>query len=128
MENIKEIRLWNRTLSRAQQLGQEFSKIVICDWNNLIPHNTQIIIVSTLPPTAQELCDWNAFSAPGSFGVVLDLVYHPKITPLISFFSQLDYKIVYGVKVLLYQGLEQFKLWTGRNAPRAELMAEIGAE
>lgn len=128
IESIKEIRLWNRTRSRAQQLSQEFSKIVICDWNNLVPKNTEVIIVSTLPPTAQELCDWSALRAPGSSGVVLDLVYYPKNTPLISYFSNSNYVVVYGIKVLLYQGLEQFKRWTGINAPVSAMMAAIGAE
>jgi pentafunctional AROM polypeptide len=127
MESIKEIRLWNRTSTRAQKLSQEFSKIVICDWNNLVPPNTQVIIISTLPPTAQEQCDWNALRVSGSSGVILDLVYYPKITPLISFFSQSNYKIVYGIKVLAYQGVEQFKLWTGRRAPLAQIFDAIGA-
>ena len=126
ISSVIEIRLWNRTKAKSEILSKEFSKIKVCNWEDLVPENAQVIIVSTLPPIAQEICDWKALMSRGSSGVVLDLVYFPKITPLISFFSSSEFTIVYGIKVLIYQGIEQFKIWTGRNAPVLDMIKSIG--
>ena len=49
--------------------------------------------------------------------VVFDAVYNPNETVLLKEAIKADAKPVYGIKMLLYQGAESFKIWTGRNAP-----------
>ena len=48
---------------------------------------------------------------------VFDAVYNPNETVLIKEALKADAKPVYGIKMLLYQGAESFKIWTGRDAP-----------
>ena len=49
--------------------------------------------------------------------VVFDAVYNPNETVLIKEALKAGAEPVYGIKMLLYQGAESFKIWTGRDAP-----------
>ncbi len=49
--------------------------------------------------------------------VVFDAVYNPNETVLIKEAIKAGAKPVYGIKMLLYQGAESFKIWTGKDAP-----------
>lgn len=49
--------------------------------------------------------------------VVFDAVYNPNETGLLSEAIEAAAKPVYGIKMLLYQGAESFRIWTGRSAP-----------
>jgi shikimate dehydrogenase len=49
--------------------------------------------------------------------VVFDAVYNPNETVLIREAIKAGAKPVYGIKMLLYQGAESFRIWTGRDAP-----------
>ena len=48
---------------------------------------------------------------------VFDAVYNPNETVLIKEAIKAHAKPVYGIKMLLYQGMESFRIWTGRDAP-----------
>ena len=49
--------------------------------------------------------------------VVFDAVYNPNETVLLKEAIKAGANPVYGIKMLLYQGAESFKIWTGRDAP-----------
>ena len=49
--------------------------------------------------------------------VVFDAVYNPNETVLIKEALKAGAEPVYGIKMLLYQGAESFKICTGRDAP-----------
>ena len=49
--------------------------------------------------------------------VVFDAVYNPNETVLLKEALKAGAKPVYGIKMLLYQGAESFKIWTGQDAP-----------
>lgn len=49
--------------------------------------------------------------------IVFDAVYNPNETVLIKEAIKAGAKPVYGIKMLLYQGAESFKIWTGQDAP-----------
>lgn len=49
--------------------------------------------------------------------VVFDAVYNPNETVLIKEAIRAGAKPVCGIKMLLYQGAESFKIWTGCDAP-----------
>jgi shikimate dehydrogenase len=48
---------------------------------------------------------------------VYDLVYNPEKTKLVKLAQDSGLKASGGLGMLLYQGAESFKLWTGKNAP-----------
>ena len=49
--------------------------------------------------------------------VVFDAVYNPNETVLLKQAIEAGARPVYGIKMLLYQGAESFKIWTGADAP-----------
>ena len=49
--------------------------------------------------------------------VVFDAVYNPNETVLLKEAVKAGAKPVYGIKMLLYQGAESFRIWTGVDAP-----------
>lgn len=48
---------------------------------------------------------------------VFDIVYNPKETKLLQDAKKAGCTIIYGYKMLLYQAVAQFQLFTGKNAP-----------
>jgi len=55
------------------------------------------------------------------FSLVMDIVYHPFKTRLLQEAEEMGCKTVVGLKMLVYQGAEQFKLWTEKAAPVNEM-------
>ncbi|MHA1230550.1 MAG: shikimate dehydrogenase [Candidatus Helarchaeota archaeon] len=55
---------------------------------------------------------------------VFDIIYNPIETKLLKDAKKVGARIIYGYKMLLYQGVEGFELWTGKKAP-VELMEKI---
>lgn len=56
--------------------------------------------------------------------IVCDAIYNPKKTRLLREAEEIGCKTVNGLAMLVYQGVESFKLWTGINAPQ-EVMFKI---
>ena len=52
---------------------------------------------------------------------VMDIITNPKETKLIKEAKQKDCKIIYGERMLFWQAVEKFKLFTGRVAPIKEM-------
>lgn len=48
---------------------------------------------------------------------VFDIVYRPKKTKLLQKAEEKGSKLVFGYKMLLYQGVKQFEIWTQKKAP-----------
>ncbi len=49
--------------------------------------------------------------------IVNDIVYNPNETVLLKEAIKANAKVIYGIKMLLYQGIESFKIWTGIEPP-----------
>ena len=64
--------------------------------------------------------------------IVNDIVYNPLKTGLIVEAEKAGVKTIYGVKMLMYQGIESFKIWTGIEPPvevfQRALMTEMNLE
>jgi shikimate dehydrogenase len=50
-------------------------------------------------------------------GIVFDLVYNPPETPLLKAAKECGATPVSGLGMLVYQGAESFRIWTGQDAP-----------
>lgn len=57
------------------------------------------------------------------FGIVMDIVYSPLETRLLSEAKAAGCQTINGLAMLLYQGVAQFELWTGLAAP-VEIMRQ----
>lgn len=53
---------------------------------------------------------------------VYDIIYHPAVTPLLVMAEQCGCPWANGESMLVMQGAESFRLWTGRTMPLGEVM------
>ncbi|KAF8154593.1 EPSP synthase-domain-containing protein [Crassisporium funariophilum] len=140
MLDAQVIYLYNRSASKARDLAHAFpdARIKVLDhvgeWpSGSLPPN---VIVSTVPASATTTNEDEAnaillpsklFEYQDGLGVVVDMAmaYKPVETPLLELAKSAGshWAMVPGVAVLLEQGYEQFRLWTGRSCPK-ELVAK----
>jgi shikimate dehydrogenase len=111
-----EIRLSNRTKTRADGLRQEFgTKVEVVDWvmaGNMLDGATTVVNASSLGMTgASEMRV--PLDALSSSAVVTDLVYAPLETPLLSYAKSIGCKTVDGLGMLLHQAVPGFERWFG---------------
>jgi shikimate dehydrogenase len=62
----------------------------------------------------------------GGFDLVMDIVYRPLKTRLLTEAAGRGARIIDGLQMLIHQGAAQFELWTGRPAP-VEIMAQAAS-
>lgn len=117
LEAGAEIVLSNRTIAK----GEELAKLLGCDFVSLqqLPDVQTDVLVNTtsvgmIPdidktPVSKELLP--------RFSVVMDIVYAPLETRLLREASEAGCTVINGLAMLLYQGVAQFELWTGQDAP-----------
>ncbi len=116
------VRLCSRTESRGRALAEELG----CDWYSLtgvealhgdaLVNATSVGMKEYVSPVPEK-CLRN-------YKVVMDIVYSPLETRLLSLAKKEGCQTVNGLEMLLFQGVAQFELWTGRKAP-VEKMREV---
>lgn len=111
-----KVKIFNRSLDKAKSLAQEFG----CEYEDLKNikeiSNMDIVINATSvgmnedkSPIDKKFLNKNQ--------IIFDVVYTPKETRLIKDAKEKGAKVILGYEMLLYQGVEQFKLYTGFDAP-----------
>ncbi len=65
---------------------------------------------------------------PGAIpaGIVLDMVYNPQETQLVTRALEQNCTVIYGSEMLLEQAARQFEIWTGESAPRGVMQTAFG--
>jgi len=127
-ENIKEITIANRTVSRGDELAQKLKSITTKVNSiklerqslikplkdvDLIVNTTSIGMKNSLHPEHSPI----PIDLIPNNAVVNDIVYNPIETPLIKAAKMRNASTIGGLDMLVYQGVEAFELWTGRRAP-----------
>lgn len=107
--------------SRTEPRGRKLAAVLGCPWKSLAdpePSSGDILINATsvgMSPNDQLSPFDKKYLEP--FQVVMDIVYAPLQTRLLRDAEQVGCTCVNGLEMLLYQGVEQFELWTGLRAP-----------
>ncbi len=88
------------------------------------------VVISTVPPAVQFKLPQNLL-APSLIGrfrclfflifLVIELVYHPRYTSLLLQAKEHECITVEGSEILFVQGIKQFEIWTGREAPQQQM-------
>lgn len=130
LSEIENITIINRTPEKALKLKNEIESKID---SNIFYGNLEIlereiskadILINTTPigmyPHINDKPLANA-SMMHSDLVVNDLVYNPMETVLLKEAEKAGAKTVSGLKMLIYQGAEAFKIWTGVDAPLDEI-------
>ena len=121
------ITITNRSNGKAQKLAEEF-KINFGgfeDIDNLITGN-EIIINTTsagMAPNANASAIGGKELKKGK--IVMDIVYKPINTKLIKLAEKKGCMTITGDRMLLYQALRQFELWTGTKPDFKSMEKEL---
>ena len=113
---VQEIRLSNRTKTRAEALRQEFgTRIDVFDWvhaGNMLEGAATIINASSLGMEGHAELRI-PLDAIGKDAVVTDLVYTPLETHLLAHARSIGCRTVDGLGMLLHQAVPGFERWFG---------------
>lgn len=123
------ITIYNRTLNKAEALAKEW-QAEAQSLSNLGKDSFDVLVNASslgMLGVGEDLpISENVFNKNH---VVMDMVYRPHETKLIQKAKLAGAKVVHGIEMLLYQGIEQFKMFTGHDAPeeamRQSLLKEI---
>ncbi len=105
-----QVFLWNRTKDRAKILSQSFG-VQVVDFPEEVVSTVDLIINTTSVGLTEEGMLFD-YSLIGEGQVVFELLYN-KDTLLKEWAKKKGAKYSDGLRMLLYQGIESFKLWTG---------------
>jgi len=113
-----ELTIYNRTLEKAQLLADQFGgtarpldDLAAIKSMDIIINNTSVGV----PLSQNETPLPQEFITPNH--IVFDAVYASGPTRLLREAKQRGAKVIPGTEMLLHQGMEQFRLFTGREAP-----------
>ncbi len=126
-EGLKQLRICARKPEKAKELAAHIhAHHPRCEAKTLawspLDHRAGInwaeLIVNTTPVGMKKgdgsPIDTNVLS-PGH--IVVDLIYAPPLTPLLSACEKLRARCLNGMGMLLHQGAAAFRLWTGKEPP-----------
>lgn len=115
--------VFNRTLSKAKQLAQEYNFLyatlssdslsLIEQYSSLIIQTTSVGLGVSEDEISNEQNDPLAFYNFKGSECVYDVIYEPKITPILKRAQLAGCKTSNGFTMLQYQGYKQFELFTG---------------
>lgn len=112
----------NRTREKADKIAVEFaelfdSEIHSDEWGI---QGTGDILIHATSMWHKEPNNMPFFCEPEyveCFDTVMELSYTPPVTPLLRIANKLGRTVISGERMLLWQGVKQFELWTGKEAP-----------
>lgn len=110
----------NRDEQKAEILAENFNIEYQSLSNREIVKNADIIINCTSVGMSEEKSLVPA-ELINKDQIIFDIITSPKDTQLIKDAKSKNAKVVYGYEMLLYQGIEQFKLFTNFEAPVREM-------
>ena len=129
--NAKSITILNRNIEKADKLADDISgsDLISCVKSDSLSKISDYlgdadILINTTPVGMHPNINDKAIAEAGDMHedlTVFDAVYNPNETVLIKDALKANAKPVYGIKMLLYQGAESFKIWTGHEAPVGEM-------
>jgi len=107
--------------SRTPARGRALAGVLQCPWcalEDIDALGGRILINATsVGMTPDQGRSPVAATVPARYEVVMDIVYSPLQTKLLSDAEAGGCRTINGLEMLLYQGVAQFELWTNRKAP-----------
>jgi shikimate dehydrogenase len=136
-EGIEEISIFNRTLERAEKIKQNLSSFFPKSRISVFPleeedmkdkiEKAHLLVNTTslgiTPQSDNTLLPDKKLFHPNL--LVYDLIYHPAKTLFLRQAERSGAKIMNGLPMLVYQGIESFYLWTGFKPEEKEVLEMI---
>ncbi|CAE8631141.1 unnamed protein product [Polarella glacialis] len=120
--------IYNRTLSRAEDLAAEFGFEACGDLNAGLEGLEELhVVVNTLPGNTGFCLPEGAASQilARSRPAVLEAAYIPRRTAFVKQALAAGCEVVEGIEMLFEQGCAQCEIWTGKPAPRAKIASAL---
>jgi shikimate dehydrogenase len=126
---VKEITILNRTLETARKLSERLDVEYGSLYDDLTVIESADILINTtplgmIPHVAISPVDMHYLH---SELLVYDIIYNPMKTRLMLDAEKIGARTLGGLWMLVYQGVEAFKIWTGIE-PRAKTMYKAALE
>ncbi|MFH2122877.1 MAG: shikimate dehydrogenase [Pseudomonadota bacterium] len=113
--------------SRTESRGRALARDLGCPWHSLDDagslHGDILVNATSVGMQPEHKVSPVASTILSRFQVVMDIVYAPLSTRLLRESKAAGCQVINGLEMLLYQGVAQFELWTGKTAP-VELMRQ----
>ena len=123
---LEQIYVVNRTAVVAEKVKADFAsvfKVKVLPTLQDLPSLPDVIIGTVPADTTTEDQFTSLF---GSQGLCIDMSYKPRQTPLlITAQRHSNWTTVTGLEVLLAQAYDQFRLWTGQEAPKEKMQEAV---
>lgn len=110
----KKVYLSNRTLRRAMKLTRDSIPLKTKELKKIFPSIDLLINATSIGLKGTRFKNL-PLSLLSKRAIVSDLIYRPLMTPLLRDAKRRGLKIHPGLGMLLYQGAESFRLWTGKK-------------
>ena len=121
-----EVFVSSRTENRAGRLAGTFQAKHV-SWSERHDMHPDLLVNTTplgMSGPFQGLSPWKA-SLKG-VSLVYDLIYNPRITPLLAQAEREGVSTLPGLPMFVHQALAQFERWTGRRFPLDRAIALLG--
>ncbi|RUM32925.1 MAG: shikimate dehydrogenase [Aquifex sp.] len=114
MKEKSEVYIWNRTREKAERLAKKFGLKVVNSPEEVVECVDVIVNTTTvgLKEDDPELFNYNLIKPDH---IVVDIIY--KDTKLIQKAKEVGAKFQDGLPMLIWQGIEAFKIWNGCEPP-----------
>ncbi len=120
---VRELVILNNTISKAEKIGEDIKeyfkevnvKVDRLDIKEEDLKDVDFLINTTPLGMKNDLSPIDTNIIPPSNLVVCDIVYNPKVTPLLAWANKNNLGVVYGIGMLIYQALQGFNIWTGEK-------------
>lgn len=112
---VPSVVIANRTRAKAELIAKDF-KIAILDWADRRDFKPDLLVNSTplgMQGKLETRSPLEGELPPGC--TVFDLVYNPLETRLLEMARKGGCGVISGIEMFLHQGMEQFRLWTGKE-------------
>ncbi|KAH8176138.1 shikimate dehydrogenase substrate binding domain-containing protein [Sarocladium implicatum] len=125
---LQNLYVQNRTKSKAEEVRATFAplfRVTVLDDLNSLPELPDVIIGTVPADTTVESQFANIF---GQRGLCIEMSYKPRVTPLlIAARRHEEWATITGIEVLLAQAFDQYRIWTGREAPKEAMINAVEA-
>ena len=110
--NVSKIIISNRTKKKAEDLKSQFHSLEVLDWGDMTDFD--VIINATSLGLNKETINLD-FSKFRNNKLFYDVIYNPAETDFLRAGKKLGNKTENGKLMFVYQALESFKLWHGKE-------------
>lgn len=126
-KGISSLEFRNRSIEKAKGIAKSIEEnfeievlysTKVIDENDL--SNIDILINTTPIGMESELCPINENLKIKKDLLVCDIVYKPHETALIRWAIKNNLNVIYGIDMLINQGIHAFYIWTGINATKKD--------